>query len=492
VAIAGSGFAGMGMAIRLKQAGIEDFAIFERAGEVGGTWRDNTYPGCACDVQSHLYSFSFAPNPDWSHMYSRQSEIQAYLQGCADRFGLRPHLRLHHDVTGARWDEPTRRWQLTTSQGPFTADVLVAGFGALSEPVTPDIPGLETFAGNAFHSARWDHTDDLTGKRVAVIGTGASAIQFVPAIQPTVGRLTVYQRTPPWILPRHDREITPIEKLMFRVLPGTQAIARTMIYLERELYVFGFRNPAVMKLVQATAMAHLAAAVRDPELRAKLTPTYAMGCKRILLTNDYLPALTKPNVDVVTDRIREVRPEGVVTEDGRLREADTLILGTGFSATDPPSARFLRGRDGRTLHEVWAGSPKAYAGTTFAGFPNLFMLFGPNTGLGHTSVLLMLESQIAHTLKAIQHMRREGLTAIAPKPEAEAAYVADVDRLMRGTVWTAGGCRSWYLDETGRNSTLWPSFVSHFGDRVAHFNPDDYAPIPPAPRETPATQEVAP
>ncbi|MNS44819.1 4-hydroxyacetophenone monooxygenase [compost metagenome] len=473
--IVGSGFSGLGMAIRLKQDGQDDFLVLERAEGLGGTWRDNTYPGCACDVESHLYSFSFAPNPHWTRMYSHQPEILAYLEAVAERYGLGPHLRFGHAVREAAWDDGAGVWRVETSQGPFTADTLVAGFGALSEPAEPNVPGLGAFEGPVFHSARWNHGVDLTGKRVAVIGTGASAIQFVPAIQPKAGRLTLFQRTPPWIMPRHDRPISPLERLAFQAFPPAQAVARGLIYAYRELYVFGFRDPKVMAVAQTIARAHLAAQVRDPALRAKLTPDYAMGCKRILLSNDYYPALTRPNVEVVTDRIDAVTPTGVVTADGTDHPAEVIILGTGFKATDPPFARHVRGRDGRTLAETWAGSPKAHAGTTVAGFPNLFLLFGPNTGLGHTSVVLMLESQLEHVMAALRHLRRRGAQTIEPRAEAQAAYVAGVDRMMDGTVWTAGGCRSWYLDESGRNSTLWPGFTAAFGRQVGHFDPADYA-----------------
>jgi cation diffusion facilitator CzcD-associated flavoprotein CzcO len=338
----------------------------------------------------------------------------------------------------------------------------------------PDIPGLEDFQGPAFHSARWDHGVDLAGKRVAVIGTGASAVQFVPVIQPTVGQMHVFQRTPPWIMPRHDRPISGLEQALFRLFPPAQSLARALIYLYRELYVFGFRDPKVMRLAQAIASRHLEKQVPDPILRAKLTPNYAMGCKRVLLSNDYYPAIARPNVEVVTESIREITARGIVTVDGRLHEVEAILMGTGFKAVDPPSAKIIHGRDGRTLAEVWNGSPRAHLGTTIAGFPNMFMLFGPNTGLGHTSVVLMLESQLELVMGALRHLRSHGLHTLEPRAEAQAAYVAEVDRMMDGTVWTSGGCRSWYLDATGRNSTLWPGFTSAFGRRVERFVPSEY------------------
>lgn len=475
VAIVGSGFGGLGTAIRLRQEGMDDFVVLERAGEVGGTWRDNTYPGCACDVQSHLYSFSFAPNPGWSRSFSPQPEIQAYLRRCARDFGVLPHVRFHHEVTDARWDDDAQRWRIQTTRGPLAAQVLVMASGALSDPVIPDLPGLERFQGRAFHSARWDHGYDLRGKRVAVIGTGASAIQFVPEIQPRVERLYVFQRTPPWILPRHQRDLGERERGLFRRVPAAQRAARGAIYLAREAFVLAFRNPRAMSVAQRVALHHLRKSVPDSALRQKLTPDWTMGCKRVLLSNDYLPALAQPNVDVVTDGVAEVRTRSIVTADGVEREVDALIFGTGFQPTDPPLARHTRGRDGRTLAQVWAGSPRAHVGTTIAGFPNLFVLMGPNTGLGHTSVVYMIEAQIEHLLGALKHMRAHRIATLEPRPEAQKAFVDAVDRRMTGTVWTSGGCRSWYLDETGRNSTLWPDFTWRFRRRVARFEPAEYA-----------------
>ncbi len=475
IAIIGSGFGGLGTAIRLKQRGIHDFVVLERAGDVGGTWRDNTYPGCACDVQSHLYSFSFAPNPGWTRSFSPQPEIQAYLQRCARDFGILPHVRFHHEVRDAAWDDGARRWRIQTSAGPVTAEVIVMASGALSDPVVPDLPGLDGFQGRAWHSARWDHAYDLRGKRVAVIGTGASAIQFVPEIQPRVGRMHVFQRTPPWILPRHQHDYGAGWQRFLGRHPGVQRMLRGAIYLAREAFVPAFRHPGAMKLVERVALLHLRRSIPDPALRRALTPDWRLGCKRVLLSNDYLPALAQPNVEVVTERIAEVRARSIVTADGTEREIDVLIFGTGFQPTDPPLARHLRGRDGRTLAETWAGSPAAHVGTTVAGFPNLFLLMGPNTGLGHTSVLYMLEAQIEHVLGALDHMTRHHVVALEPRPQAQQAFLDDVDRRMEGTVWTSGGCRSWYLDATGRNSTLWPDFTWRFRRRVARFEPAEYA-----------------
>ncbi|MFL6210581.1 MAG: flavin-containing monooxygenase [Pyrinomonadaceae bacterium] len=474
IAIIGSGFGGLGAAIRLKQQGIEDFIVFERATDVGGTWRDNSYPGCACDVQSHLYSFSFVPNPNWTRSYSPQPEIWAYLKRCAQDFGVLPHIRFRHELREAAWDETAQRWQLATSQGDYTAAVLVLAAGALSEPALPDLPGLATFKGRTFHSARWDHDYDLTGRRVAVVGTGASAIQFVPAIQPQVAKLHLFQRTPPWIMPRRERALREREQRMFRRFPPAQQFVRACIYLWRELFVFGFRHLWLARYIERLARHHLKRSVPDPSLRAQLTPRYAIGCKRILVSNDYLPALTRANVELVTDGIAEVRAHSIVGRDGVERTVDAIIFGTGFRVTDPPLAQHVRGRNDKTLDAAWAGSPQAHLGTTVTGFPNLFILMGPNTGLGHNSVLYMLEAQIDHLLAALRYIGRHDVAVLEPRPEAQAAFVAAVQQRLAGTVWTTGGCVSWYLDRTGRNSTLWPDFTWRFRRRVARLNPDEY------------------
>ncbi|HMJ53047.1 MAG TPA: NAD(P)/FAD-dependent oxidoreductase [Polyangiaceae bacterium] len=473
IAIVGSGFAGLGAAILLKREGIHDFAIFERAGDVGGTWRDNSYPGCACDVESHLYSFSFAPNPTWSRSYSPQREIFAYLRRCADEYGLRPHLRFGHELAGAAWDEARRCWLLETSAGPYTADVLIGGMGAFSEPSIPPLPGLDAFQGNVFHSGRWDHDYDLEGRQVAVIGTGASAIQFVPEIQPKVAKLRLFQRTPAWVVPRYEHTLGPVVQSLYRKVPALQKLARAIIYARREIFVLAFRHPRLMRLVEAFAVRYLKQCIADPALRAKVTPSFRMGCKRILISNEYLPALAKENVEVITESIREVRARSIVTSDGIEHAVDTIICGTGFKVTEMPFSDRIRGRSGRTLAETWQGSPAAHWGTTVAGFPNLFLLLGPNTGLGHTSVVLMIESQLEMVLGAIRHMRKHGIATVEPRPEEQARFIAEVNASMGGTVWATGGCASWYIDRTGRNSTLWPGFTFSFRRRC-RFRPAEY------------------
>ncbi|MEP6568885.1 MAG: NAD(P)/FAD-dependent oxidoreductase [Acidobacteriota bacterium] len=474
IAIIGSGFGGIGVAIRLKQEGIEDFIIFERADDVGGVWRDNTYPGCACDVQSHLYSLSFVPNPEWTRSFSPQAEIWEYLRRCSRDYGLLPHIRFGHSVDLAVWENDSQRWRIATSQGTYRALVLISAAGSFSEPKLPRLTGLETFKGKVFHSSRWDHKFEIKRSRVAVIGTGASAIQFVPAIQPQVDRLHLFQRTAPWIVKRHDRAFVSLERRLFRVFPPAQRLMRAAIYSFREATGFAFRHPWAMRLLQPMARRHLRRSVADPALRAKLTPHYLMGCKRILISNDYFPALTQSNVELVTAGITEVREHSVIDNEGVERTVDAIIFATGFHVSDFPFASRVRGSDGRTLSEVWAGSPKALAGTTVTGFPNLFLLPGPNTGLGHSSVVYMLEAQIDHVLSALRYMRRHDVVLIEARAEAQAAYVKAVDNKMSGTVWTAGGCSSWYLDKTGRNSTLWPTDSWRFRRRVARFAPREY------------------
>jgi cation diffusion facilitator CzcD-associated flavoprotein CzcO len=471
VAIVGSGFGGLGAAIRLSQAGVDDFLVFERADDLGGTWRDNSYPGCACDVPSHLYSFSFAPNPRWSRSFSDQPEIRAYLHECARRLGIVPRLRLGHEVRLASWDGRLRHWRVETSRGAWTAEVLVVAAGPLSEPAIPALPGLDRFAGKAFHSARWDHDHDLGGREVAVVGTGASAAQFVPEIQPRVGRLRVFQRTAPWVLPRRDRALTGAERRLFRALPASQRLARSSIYWAREGFTAAFLHPRAMRLPQRLALRHLRNAVTDPGLRARLTPDHTLGCKRVLLSNDYLPALTRPNVEVVTAGIARVLADAIVTDDGAVHPADTIIFATGFRATDLPVAGRIQAGDGRTLAEAWAGSPKAHLGVAVAGFPNLFLLLGPNTGLGSTSVVLMIEAQVEYLLRALRYMRAAGVATVEPKQAAQEAFLAEVDARMRPTVW-ATGCASWYLDSTGRNSALWPGFAWAYRRRLRRFDPE--------------------
>ena len=482
--VVGAGFAGLCTAIRLQQDGETDFLVIEKAGDVGGTWRDNTYPGAACDVPSQLYSFSFAPNPDWSMSFSPQPEIWAYLRrvaresGTLDRFAF--DTRLEH----ATWDEAAQRWH-SRVVGPdgertIVSTTLVVGAGGLSEPRLPEIDGIESFQGEVFHSARWDHTVDLAGKRVAVVGTGASAIQIVPELQrrlqDTGGHLDVYQRTPPWVIPRHDRRYPAWERAALRHVPGLQRLYRTAIYWARETYVPAFTiQPKIAAPAKRAALANIERGIADPELRAKVTPHYEIGCKRILISNTYYPALAADNVDLVTDPIAKVTGNAVVTADGVERPVDVLVVATGFYTTELPITEHVTGREGRTLAEVWRGSGMAaYKGTTVPGFPNFFMLVGPNTGLGHSSMVFVIESQVEYLRDAVRAIRRGRYAAVEPRQDAHDAWNDTLQRRMQRTVWSTGGCSSWYLDEHGRNTTLWPKSTVTLRRQLARFDTDAY------------------
>ena len=474
VVILGTGFSGLGMAIRLKQRGEKDFMIIEKASDIGGTWRDNTYPGCACDIPSHLYSFSFALNPRWSRAYSSQREIQSYLRHCARQFGILPHIQWNSELLDATWNEGDQRWHITTTRGQLIANILILGNGPLSEPSLPRIPGIESFEGVLFHSAQWNHDYDLTGKRVAVIGTGASSVQFIPHIQPLVAHLTLFQRTPPWIIPRRDHEIPRWQRTLFYLLPITQRFVRTRIYWRQELTALGFvYRPRMMESAMQLARRHLTRQVPDPVLRERLAPQYVMGCKRILLSDDFYPALTQPNVEVVTDRIREVRGNSIVTVDGNTYEVDTIISATGFHVTDAQLPQCIYGRGGLSLAESWQSGSHAYLGTAVAGFPNLFLLIGPNTGLGHNSMVFMIESQISYILDCLRKMEQQHLQAVEIQPAIQEEFNTEMQQRMQGTVWTSG-CASWYLDANGHNTTLWPGFTFEFRHRTRHFDQQHY------------------
>jgi cation diffusion facilitator CzcD-associated flavoprotein CzcO len=492
--IIGGGFSGIGMAIRLRQQGIEDFVMLERAHDAGGTWRDNSYPGCACDVQSSLYCFSFAPNPAWSRSFAPQPEIRDYLRQCVRDFDIDRHFVFDQTVTGAVWDDVAQQWTVNAGSADTTttwrAHAVVMASGALSDPIVPAIPGIERYTGTLFHSARWDHGVDLSGKRVAVIGTGASAIQFIPEIQPRVASLAIFQRTPPWVLPRHDTAVPEWRKALYRALPLTQRLQRAALYALRESLVHAFHHRALARAVEWRARTYMESQISDPVLRTKLVPDYQIGCKRILVSDDYYRAIQRPNVSLVTERIEAMQQTGIVTADGVLHHADVVILGTGFRPTDPPLAPQVIGRDRRSLADVWQGSPSAYMGTTVAGFPNLFMLLGPNTALGHSSVMLMVEAQIEHVLGVLRQLELRGAGAADPDPTAQRAYVAMIDARLATSTWNAGGCSSWYLDRTGRNSTLWPDGVGRFRRTVSHVHADAYRWLPRRSSPEPVTVNV--
>jgi cation diffusion facilitator CzcD-associated flavoprotein CzcO/pimeloyl-ACP methyl ester carboxylesterase len=471
VAIVGAGFSGLGMAIRLKREGRGSFLIFEKGPAIGGTWRDNDYPGCACDVPSHLYSFSFEPNPRWTRKYAPRSEIRDYLEHCANKYGLERHIRLRAEVTRVVFDERRATWTVTLADGTtLTARHVVFGNGPLSRPKSPDIPGIDRFAGKIFHSAEWHHDVDLEGKRVAVIGTGASAIQIVPRIATLADRLLVFQRTPPWVFPKPDRAFSPFERWLFSVSRPLQSLYRLSIYLSHELRALGFTvHPSFMSALAALGRIHIRRQVRDPSLRAKVTPDYLPGCKRILLANDYYPAISQPNVALVTERIVRATEKGVVTADGTEHELDAIVCGTGFRVTDLLSPLEVTGLGGVDLNQVWKTKMEAYLGTAVSGFPNFYLLLGPNTGLGHSSMIYMIESQIEWVLRVMRAIEARDARSAHVKPRAQAAFNGALAKRLARSIW-ASGCKSWYLDPSGQNVTAWPGFTFEFRMRVLTFD----------------------
>ncbi len=468
------------MAIRLKQSGLRDFVVLEEADEVGGTWRDNRYPGAACDVQSHLYSFSFEPNPGWTRQFAPQAEILEYLVRCTAKYGIRDHLRLRARVVGARFDDRDGLWIIETSDGgTLAARVLVSACGGLSRPAWPKLRGLETFEGSCFHSARWPSSFSVKGKSVAVIGTGASAIQIVPSIAPEVSRLFVLQRTPPWILPKPDADIPASRRAWFRRWPVLQWLSRAIIYWRNELNAVSFvLEPGILKLIgERSARAYLEQSVRDPALRARLQPRYAMGCKRILPTNDYYSALERENVRLVTESVREINGRAIVLQDGAELAVDTIVLATGFEAAEPFVPFPIRGRGGLELADVWGDGAEAYLGTTINGFPNFFMLVGPNTALGHSSMILMIEAQVAYVLDALRTMASRGLRSVDVRADVQARYNVRLRLRLSRTVWSTG-CASWYLTRSGKNTTLWPGFTIEYRLRTRRFDLRSYTAQP--------------
>lgn len=494
VVIIGSGFSGLAMAIQLERAGRPDFVVLEKGGSLGGTWRDNHYPGCACDVPAHLYSYSFAPNPDWSSAYAPQAEIRAYMERCAARFGIGERIRYRAEVIRAELDEARAEWTVTAADGrAFVADVVVAAVGGLSRPMVPRLPGLERFAGRTWHSAAWDHAAPLDGRRVAVVGTGASAIQFVPRIQPRVARLTLFQRTPPWVLPRDDHDFTDDEKRRFRRGPA-RWLHRQRLYWRHEARSVPFTlAPGILRLAERMATRHLRSQVSDPDLVRRLTPRYAMGCKRILLSNDYYPAVARPNVELVTDPIREVTARGVVTDDGTERALDAIVFGTGFDVHDYLGSLRVFGRGGAELSARWRRRAEAHLGTTVPGFPNLFIMTGPNTGLGHSSIIFMAECQVRYVLSCLRAMDRRGACLVEPREDVTRRYNQRVQERLARTVWSAD-CRSWYMNEDGVNTTLWPGSTAEFALRTLRFSARDHRMVRrdelPSPAARPALAAV--
>ena len=476
IAIIGAGFAGIGTAIQLKKAGIQSFTMFERAGEIGGTWRDNTYPGAACDVPSHAYSLSFEPNPSWSRAFAESGEIQEYLLGLVEKWKLRPHLRTNTEITEARFDETAGTWILTTDDGDtFTARAVVSGVGGLVDPAWPDIKGLQSFRGELFHTARWNHDFDLTGKNVAVIGTGASAVQVVPALAPQVARLSVFQRTPAWVVPKPDVRYSERARRFYARFPLALQASRLANFWMSELFgpVIFLNSDRLSAIGQKASLRHLRSQVSDPELRAKLTPSFQFGCKRMLISSDYWSSFERENGDLVTEPIEEIRSHGIETQDGVLHEADAIVLATGFALGLATAPFPVIGRGGRTLDEAWSRGAVAYKGMTVSGFPNWFVLMGPNTGPGHTSVLVYTETQIHYALQAIRKLKDEGIRYVDVRQDVQDRYNAGLQKRMKHMSWSSG-CNSWYLSADGSNHSLYPGYASEYVIRARRFKPSEY------------------
>lgn len=476
MAIIGAGFGGMVVALRLQRAGLTNFTIYEKADDLGGTWRDNTYPGAACDIPSHLYSISFEPKADWSRKYPPQHEIFDYMEEIYERRGLYAHSRFGTDITELRFDDEHSVWRLSTSTDEIEADVVVICTGLLSKPYVPDIEGLADFAGAIWHSADWDHDHDVTGERVAVIGTGASAVQFTPEIAPYAAHTTVYQRTAPWIVPRDDRPYARWRQWMYRHVPGVRRIHRAKIYARQELLALGLLGKAPWMIAGAVRMANAfrERQVPDRDLRERVTPDYEFGCKRVIVSDDWYPTLNRPDVDLVTDGIDRVVADGIVTVDGTHRRADAIALGTGFRTWEIMSPLKVFGRRGAELNDTWADGAETHLGISATGFPNLFMVTGPGTGLGHNSMILMIEAAANLTVDAIERLASRGPGAtIDVRREVAARSYAERQERLDATVW-ASGCGSWYLDHEGRNELLWPGFTTEYWRRTRRFDPSAY------------------
>jgi cation diffusion facilitator CzcD-associated flavoprotein CzcO len=468
IVIVGTGFAGLGMAIRLKKAGIENFVLLEKAAEVGGTWRDNHYPGAACDVPSPVYSFSFEPNPSWSRVFSPQAEILEYLRHCADKYKIRPHIRFHTHVESASHDEQSGLWTLQIQgQDPLVCRFLILASGGLSRPSYPNIPGFKDFEGPIFHTAAWRHEVPLRGKRVAVIGTGASAIQVVPEVTRVAADVKVFQRTPAWILPKADG------KLRRRSRVGNWFL-RKMLYWQFEMKALALLRPSLMRYGQKMAETYLKEEIKDPKLREQLTPKYIMGCKRILLSNDFYRAMSQPQTKLVTAGIERITPRGIRTQDGEEHELDAVICATGFQVAEASAPFTIVGRRGQVLSEVWKDGAQAYLGTTVHGFPNMFIIVGPNTGLGHNSIVFIIEAQVHYILGALRQALRQGWKSLDVKPEVQLAYNDRIQKRFHNTVWTREHCRSWYQTPAGKNTTIWPGFSFGFRLRTLFFQADAY------------------
>jgi cation diffusion facilitator CzcD-associated flavoprotein CzcO len=479
VLIVGAGFGGIGMAIELKRAGFDDITVLEKGADVGGVWRENTYPGAGCDIPSPYYSFSFARNPAWPMRFSLRADIQEYLKRVAASYGIDRHIRFNTEVTSAVFDEPSGLWRVETGGGAvFHARVFVPAVGQLSRPAWPSIPGASEFRGRTFHSAQWDHSYDLAGKRVAVIGTGASAIQFVPRIQPVVSRLTLFQRSAPYVVPKPDQVYHRWQLALYRRMPAAQLTERAFWWGVCEFATIGLQgNTAITKLVDWLARAMRVRQIKDPVLRAKLTPDYPAGCKRVLFASDYYPALAQPNVRVETDRIVEIAPTGVRTAGGAVHEVDAIIYATGFTSTRFLGPMKVHGLAGHDLRETWGEGARAYLGMTVSGFPNMFLMYGPNTNLGCGSIIYMLERQARYIRQAVEYLDAADLSYVDVRAAVAARFDHEVQRRLARSVWSM--CRSWYREAGGRISTNWPGLVSEYHRRTKTLDPADYQRVAP-------------
>ncbi|WP_306362303.1 NAD(P)/FAD-dependent oxidoreductase [Nocardia sp. CC227C] len=474
IAVLGAGFGGIGLAIKLREAGFDDLVLLERADELGGTWQANTYPGCACDVPSHLYSYSFAPNPNWSRTYGRQREILDYLRSVAERHDVVRYIRLNTELLDARWDDTESLWRIETSRGPLTADYFISAAGIFAEAKYPSIPGLERFEGTAFHSLHWNHDHDLTGERVAVIGTGASAVQFIPEIQPKVRSLTVFQRSAPWIVPRLDRPTLGLERLLLRQFPLARKAVRGSWYTLIESFgLVGFVDNRFRHPYELLGRLQLRRQISDPELRERVTPDYVIGCKRAIFSDAYLPALDRDNVEVVTDGVAEIRPRSILTRAGAEIEVDTIVFGTGFEPI-PTAFDRITGRDGRSIAQLYHQQPRTYLGAAVAGFPNFFCTLGPFGAAGNQSAIYMIESQLAYIVDALVTLRARGARRVEVRADAQDAFVDEMRRRSGDTVWLTGGCQSYYTTPEGGNAGLYPSWSFEYRRRTRRFDADAY------------------
>jgi cation diffusion facilitator CzcD-associated flavoprotein CzcO len=477
VVIVGGGLGGICAGIHLSRAGIDDFVILDRAGDPGGTWRDNTYPGCACDVPVGLYQFSFAPSLQWRHVFPRSAEMQGYVRELMDNFALAPRFRGGDGAQSARWDGDRNRWRIRTERGnEFEADAMVAALGQLNRPKLPEIEGMADFSGPSFHSARWDHSVSLARKRAGVIGCAASAVQLIPEVAKEAGHLTVFQRSPNWMLPRLDHEITPEDMDLLITAPHLAALTREQLYQNAD-YLFwqAFSwTPQGRAAFTRQATMHLEAQVSDPELRRKLTPDYPIGCRRILFADDYYPTLLRSNVTLETEAIERITPTGVRMSNGVEHELDVLVYATGFETTGWHWSLEVIGREGAALSEAWKNGPEAYLGIAVSGFPNMFMLYGPNTNLGHNSITFMLERQTEYLTQALVEMQRRGIGSMEPSRQAQDRFNRDLQTKLAGTVWADPSCNSWYKTADGRITQNYSSHTRDYADSVKTVNFADY------------------